>query len=172
MEHAVRAHIRQHMDEDPELYRSFADRLNHLLQELGDQWAELVTQLSGLVNDVRAKRGGDQGMVSDVPEHIAPFLRSVLAFKGDINDPIQLEQVKSITVDLVDFIVGELKTIPNMWSSTRMADQESLAARIFEHMQSLRPRLFTNTEADAVVKQLMDLARSNHATLVGARNDD
>jgi type I restriction enzyme, R subunit len=171
MEHAVRAHIRQHMDEDPELYRSFADRLNHLLQELGDQWTELVSQLSGLVDDVRAKRGGDQGTVSDVPEHVAPFLRSVLAFKGDIANPIQLENVKDITVDLVDFIVGELKTVPNMWSSTRMADQESLAAQIFEQMQSVRPRLFTNTEADVLVKQLMDLARSNHATLVGAKSD-
>ena len=160
------------MDEDPELYRSFADRLNHLLQELGDQWTELVSQLSGLVDDVRAKRGGDIDTVSDVPAHVAPFLRSVIAFKGEIADPIQLERVKATTVDLVDFIVGELKTVPNMWSSTRMADQESLAAQIFEQMQSVRPRLFTNTEADVLVKQLMDLARSNHATLVGAKSDD
>lgn len=53
-----------------------------------------------------------------------------------------------------------------------MADQESLAAQIFEQLQSVRPRLFTNTEADVLVKQLMDLARSNHATLVGAKSDD
>jgi hypothetical protein len=139
---------------------------------LGDQWTELVSQLSGLVNDVRAKRGGDIDTVSDVPAHVAPFLRSVLAFKGDIADPIQLERVKAITVDLVDFILGELKTVPNMWSSTRMADQESLAAQIFEQMQSVRPRLFTNIEADILVKQLMDLARSNHATLVGAISSD
>jgi hypothetical protein len=107
-----------------------------------------------------------------VPEHVAPFLRSVLAFKGDIADPLQLEGVKAITVDLVDFIIGELKTVPNMWSSTRMADQESLAAQIFQQMQSVRPRLFTNTEADVLVKQLMDLARSNHSMLIGARSGD
>jgi len=69
-------------------------------------------------------------------------------------------------VDLVDFIAGELKTVPNMWSSTRMSDQEALAAHVFEQLQSVRPRLFTNSEADALVKQLMDLARSNHEALI------
>jgi type I restriction enzyme R subunit len=166
MEHAIRAHIRQHMDEDPELYQSFADRLNHLLQELGNQWTELVTQLGGLVSDVRAKQGGDQDKVGDVPEYVAPFLRSVLAFKGEVADSTQLTRLKDATVDLVEFIVGELKTVPNMWSSTRMADQEALAANVFEQLQSVRPRLFTNPEADALVKQLMDLARNNHDALI------
>jgi type I restriction enzyme R subunit len=170
MEHAVRAHIRQHMDEDPELYRSFADRLNLLLRELGDQWTDLVAQLSDLVNDVRARRGGDTDTVGDVPAHVAPFLRSVLAFSGGTTDPQKLARLKDLSMDIVEFIVGELAMVPNMWAANRMADQESLASHLFARLQSTQPRLFTNPEADALVKQLMDLARSNHVALTGMSN--
>jgi type I restriction enzyme R subunit len=170
MEHALRAHIRQHMDEDPELYRSFADRLDLLLKELGDQWADLVTQLSELVNDIRARRGGDVETMGDLPAHVAPFLRTLLAFSGSPTDPQKLAWLKDLSMDIVEFIVGELAMVPNIWAANRRADQDSLASHLFARLQSTQPRLFTNSEADALVKQLMDLARSNHATLTGRDN--
>lgn len=170
MEHAVRAHIRQHMDEDPALYRSFADRLNLLLRELGDQWTELIAQLSELVNDVRTRKGNDSDSVGDVPIHVTPFLRSVLAFSGGTDDPVMLARLKDLTMDIVDFIVGELTMVPNMWSPNRLTDQESLASHLFARLQSTQPRIFSNTEADTLVKQLIELAKSNHSALIGSAN--
>jgi type I restriction enzyme R subunit len=49
MEHAIRSHIRKHLDQDPVAYRKLSDRLRDLLDQLGEQWDEaLVDKLMEL----------------------------------------------------------------------------------------------------------------------------
>lgn len=95
MEHAVRAHIRQHMDEDPELYRSFADRLNLLLRELGDQWTDLVAQLSELVNDVRARKGATPLSWQTYLPTLHPFCVACWLFRVEPLTQLSLTNLKT-----------------------------------------------------------------------------
>ena len=54
MEHAIRAHIREHLDQDPVLYRKLSERLRELLEKLGEQWDELTVALQGVIDELRA----------------------------------------------------------------------------------------------------------------------
>nr|WP_280521884.1 hypothetical protein [Ectothiorhodospira mobilis] len=40
MEHAVRSHVRKHLDEEAVQYGRLSERLEELLQQLDGQWAE------------------------------------------------------------------------------------------------------------------------------------
>ncbi len=53
MEHAIRSHIRKHLDEDPVKYGKLSERLNELLHNLEDQWEAQVEAFEGLIGELR-----------------------------------------------------------------------------------------------------------------------
>jgi type I restriction enzyme R subunit len=59
MEHALRLHISQHLDEDPVRYRKLSERLDQILAALGDQGDLLVVELGALIEAARSPREDD-----------------------------------------------------------------------------------------------------------------
>ena len=58
MEHALRYHIRKHLDEDPTHYEKLSERLKGILQEFEGRWDELAEALKRLIEEARrAARG-------------------------------------------------------------------------------------------------------------------
>jgi type I restriction enzyme R subunit len=73
MEHAIRSHIRKHLDEDPVLSRKRSERLNEILKTLADQYDDLITALHKIVNDLHT---GSAGMDAVPPDRFwKPFKR-------------------------------------------------------------------------------------------------
>jgi type I restriction enzyme R subunit len=77
MEHAIRAHIREHIDQDPVAYRKLSERLKELLDKLGEQWDELVSALSAMTNEIREGHVAQDDRLPELPEHYGPFLRLI-----------------------------------------------------------------------------------------------
>ena len=70
MEHAIRAHIREHLDQDPVAYRKLSERLREVLDALGAQWSELIAALRALIDDIRAGQiARDDRLPGELPEH-------------------------------------------------------------------------------------------------------
>lgn len=164
MEHAVRAHIREHLDQDPVAYRKLSERLAELLDRLGEHWDELAQALQVLVDDIRAGHVAPDARLPELPEHYGPFLR--LVFDAAVGDaPIgdaERKQLVDMTVEVVDTIVAELT--PNFWRPNRQPAQDALNTRIFELL--MRSRLLPTPEIEALVDKLMELARANHERLL------
>ena len=83
MEHAIRYHLREHWDEDPEHYSRLSERLEEIIEELGEQWEQLALALGDLLPEVRAGRQADDSGLNPVTE--APFydlLKRELADEG------------------------------------------------------------------------------------------
>jgi type I restriction enzyme R subunit len=59
MEHALRWHISQHLDEDPVRYRRLSERLDQVLAALGEQTDQLVIELGTLIEAARSPRADD-----------------------------------------------------------------------------------------------------------------
>jgi type I restriction enzyme R subunit len=59
MEHALRLHMSQHLDEDPVRYRKLSERLDQILAALSDQAEQLVIELGNLIEEARAPRPDD-----------------------------------------------------------------------------------------------------------------
>ncbi|WP_024869263.1 type I restriction endonuclease subunit R [Pseudoxanthomonas suwonensis] len=168
MEHAIRSHIRKHADEDPVLYRKLSERLNEILKSLGEQWDEVIAQLQKIIDDLRTGTVGTADAPSDLPEHCAPFLRTVLdvVCAGQAPKSAELLRLKDVTVELVDLLVQELQGNRGIWSPSKRADQDNLNGQLFEHLMRLRPPLVDADKAGVLADKLMEQARANHDKLV------
>lgn len=166
MEHAIRAHIREHLDQDPVAYRKLSERLRDVLEKLGQQWDELTKALQGLVDEIRVGHVAPDDRLPDLPEHYGPFLRLVVdAAAGDraISDAEQ-KLLVDLTINVVDTISAEL--VPNFWRPNRQPAQDALNTRIFELLMA--SRLLPTPQIEALVDKLMELARANHDRLMKA----
>ncbi|MEK8078565.1 type I restriction endonuclease subunit R [Pseudomonas sp. XK-1] len=168
MEHAIRSHIRKHLDEDPVLLRKLSERLNDILKSLGEQWDALIEQLQKIIDELRSGQSGGDPFMGDLPEHYAPFLRSVLevAFAGAEPQPAELLRLKDVTVELVDLLVDELQSNRDIWSPRKKAAQEDLNGQLFEHLMRLRPPLVNDAAAEELADRLMEQARASHDKLM------
>ena len=168
MEHAIRSHIRKHTDEDPVLYRKLSERLNDILKSLGEQWNEVIAHLQKLIDELRSGKAGAEDAPEDLPEHCAPFLRTVLdvVYADQVPTAKDLLRLKDITVELVDLLVQELQSNRNIWTPSKLADQDNLNAQMFEHLMRLRPPLVDDRKAGVLADKLMEQARASHDKLV------
>ena len=164
MAHAIRAHIREHLDQDPVAYRKLSERLRDLLDRLGEQWDELSKALRGLADELRSgPLAADAGMPG-LPAHYGPFLRLLVdAAAGDraIGDA-ERQRLLDLAVEVVDSIKAELTV--NFWRPNRQPAQDALGSRIFEILMA--SRLLPTPQIEALVDKLMVLARANHAGLL------
>jgi len=168
MEHAIRSHIRKHTDEDPVLFRKLSERLSDILKTLGEQWNEVISQLQKIIDELRTGKLGAADAPSDLPEHCAPFLRTVLdvVSAGQTPTATELLRLKDVTVELVDLLVQELQSNRDIWSPHKLAAQEDLNTQLFEHLMRLRPPLVDTDKAGVLADKLMEQARANHDKLV------
>jgi type I restriction enzyme R subunit len=168
MEHAIRSHIRKHTDEDPVLYRKLSERLNEILRTLGEQWNEVIAQLQKLVDELKSGKAGAADAPEDLPEHCAPFLRTVLdvVCAGQTPSPADLVRLKDVTVELVDLLIQELQLNRNIWSPHKRAAQDELNGQLFDHLMRLRPPLVDTDKAGVLADRLMEQARASHEKLV------
>jgi type I restriction enzyme, R subunit len=168
MEHAIRSHIRRHLDEDPVLYRRLSERLGEILRTLGEQWNEVIAQLQDIIDELRSGKAAAQDTPADLPEHCAPFLRTVLdvVSAGRTHNGRELLRLKDVTIELVDLLVDELQSNRGIWNPNKRAAQENLNTRLFEHLMRLRPPLVDADVAGTLADKLMEQARANHDRLV------
>lgn len=168
MEHAIRSHVRKHADEDPVLFRKLSERLNELLKSLGEQWDQLVVQMQKIIDELRSGQLSDDDTSLDLPEHYAPFLRTLLDAVCAERDaqPAELLRLKDVTVELVDLLVDELQSHRDIWSPRKRAAQEELAGQLFDHLMRLRPPLVDDDTAGLLADRLIDQARASHERLM------
>ena len=166
MEHAIRSHIRKHLDEDPVLFRKLSERLSEILKTLADQWDELIDALQKIINEMRVGSSSDDAAPADMPEHYLPFLRMLLEAVLGSEPPTdeQLLKIRDLTVELVDMIASELTD--TFWESHKRPAQDALGARIFRTLRT--SRLVAPGDVSALKDRLLELARANHERLIKA----
>lgn len=150
------------------LYRKLSERLNEILKTLGEQWNELIAQLQKIIIEFRSGQAGTEGAPSDLPEHCAPFLRTVLdvVSAGQTPQPGELLRLKDLTVELVDLLTQELQSNRNIWSPHKRAAQDDLNGQLFDHLMRLRPPLVDADRAGVLADKLMEQARASHDKLM------
>ncbi|ALJ71639.1 Type-1 restriction enzyme R protein [Burkholderia pseudomallei] len=168
MEHAIRSHIRKHIEEDPVLYRKLSERLSDILKTLGEQWDEVIVQLQKIIDELRTGKAATADAPGDLPEHCVPFLRTVIDVVCADAAPtdVELLRLKDVTVEVVDLLVQELQSNRNIWSPHKRAAQDELNGQLFDHVMRLRPPLVNADKAGVLADRLMEQARANHDKLV------
>lgn len=166
MEHAIRSHIRKHIDEDPVKFTKLSERLKKLLQKLDGQWQEQIDALKELIGQLNEGKAVDGEDLPDMPVHCLPFLRLLTQAKlGDDAKPDAAtgSTLMDATAELVELIITELR-IPDFWKPAHIPDQERLKGRLFAEL--FNRKLLPVTQVDATVDKLLELARANHERLM------
>jgi type I restriction enzyme, R subunit len=168
MEHAIRYHLREHFDEDPEHYGRLSERLEEILEELGEQWEQLAVALADYLPQVRAGRQADDSGLD--PNTEAPFydlLKRELIDEGkQLSKPIE-GVLRELTVELVRQIWAEIGLV-GFWQNPHAQNsmRSRLATRLAEPMVDGED-LFDFSRTTALADRLVELAKANHARLVG-----
>ena len=168
MEHAVRSHVRKHLDEDPVKYTKLSERLKEILNQMDGLWQEQVDALSALIKQLKEDETTDGETPSALPSHHLPFLRLMAEVKQGTGTTLTSDEKESLeqaTVSTVQIITEELR-IPDFWKPSHLPDQERLRGRLFEELFELD--LFPTNQLDGLLDKLIDLAKANHSKLVNA----
>jgi type I restriction enzyme R subunit len=161
MEHAIRHHIRKHLQEDPVHYTKLSDRLEEILRQFGDNWDQLALALKDFVEEVSAGRRETDFSLD--PQTQGPFL-AVLHEERQKQGPVSdadLAWLAGLTVQIVDQIQRETAVV-GFWSNAHA--QEVLRGQIFTFLDDYEVVDFDR--ADAVSDRLMELAKANRQKLM------
>lgn len=163
MEHAIRHHIKQKIDEDPVHYQKLSERLEAILSRFGDNWEQLALALQEFVEEVtkgRKKDGETPGL--DAQIH-APFFDILKEERGRTSPVRKADQqwLADLTLDMVDRLIRDEVSNVGFWKSATR--QEDLRGKLFVFLDDNNVVDFDR--ADAVADRLMDLAKANHERL-------
>ena len=109
VEHAIKAHLKVKLDDDPEYYQSLALRLEEIIQKCQQKWEDLVQQLL-LFRDGMEQEKNQQNEDLGLSELEGPFYRSLMAeiTKASGDDTLD-EETHQKVLDLTKELVTEFQ---------------------------------------------------------------
>ncbi len=155
MEHAIRYHIRTHLDDDPVYYRNLSDKLEEILQRLGANWDAIATEFLNLAQKVRT----EQTEVSEnqPSARIRPFFNALIDALDSPTPEISI-QLQTFSTELVDYIYSQSYVI-GFWND--LVARENLCKNIWLKLEDLN--VFPDSKLDGLADQITQLAERHDA---------
>lgn len=135
LEYAIREHIEQHFEEDPEFYERFSDKLKRMLEEYKENWEQLAQELENLVSKIKEGRKTENTFGFE-PKKEMPFfglLKQIILGKEPIEnyDENQIDFLVSLTKDVIEIIKREITAV-DFWEN--YTKQKKLKSFIISHL--------------------------------------
>lgn len=159
MEHAVRHHIREHVEEDPAYYSKLSERIDEILGRLEGQWTQIALAFGELIDEINAGRTDDDNTGLD-PVVELPF-HDQMAEKMASSAPDAAERLIALTV----LLVAEIRRITGavgFWdNATKQDELRKAVKRLLD-----RSDLFAyDTGLDELAVELVAIAKANQHRL-------
>ena len=164
-EHAIRNYIDVNIDEDPELFASFAKALEEILKNFAGNWKKIYEELEKLRQRIR-EREKENTYGLDRKRQM-PFFR---IFKAELYDNAELDEDQigksvALTIEVVEKLQTELRLL-GFWASipaqNRLAGdlQKILLSSEFCNLPNMRVKY------REIISRIMEVARVNHSKIV------
>ncbi len=170
IEHAIRHHIDIHFDEDPELYASFAEALERILEEFKNNWQRIYEELEKLRRKIKnmPKPPGGLHRKKQMPffrvlaREIYGKVHGEEAFTRDEED-----NLVALTRELFEVIKRELE-LTGFWQS--IPARNRLKAEIQQILLSERFNRLPNVvkNRNQIIARIMEIARANNDIILFA----
>lgn len=156
IKYAVREFININMPKDPELYARLSERLEQILEEFKNNWAELRKALEQLRRDIKAGRAKENTYGYEAT-HEMPFLGLLKTeFYGkksfDELSEDQMDVLKNLTDDVLSRFKQETEAV-NFWNNVAL--QQELRTYIIK--QLISPEI--KKQVPDIVKRRKDIAQ-------------
>ena len=159
IEHAIRSYIEEHMDEDPELYKSFAELLEEILKRYEDNWELIYEEFEKLLE--KLKEEDNKPTYGLKRKKQMPFFRifqSELFDNKDLTDD-QIGVLVNLTQHITNILERELR-LSGFWEPARMTAQNRLKGEIQRLLLSkdfyTLPNIFS--KKNTLISRVMELA--------------
>ncbi len=165
VEHAIRHHININIDEDPELYASFAKTLQEILKNFKGNWKKIYEELEKLRDKIN-NREKEETFGLDRKKQM-PFFR---IFKAELFDNRELTEDEiaqnvNLTQHIFNLVSNELK-LTGFWDSPPA--QAKLKAEIQKLLLSQQFSKLPNiiTKRKELISRIMEIAKTNHFKII------
>ncbi|MEN0045679.1 MAG: HsdR family type I site-specific deoxyribonuclease [Bacteroidota bacterium] len=160
IEHAIRSYIEEHMDEDPELYKSFAELLEEILKQHENNWDMIYEEFKKLLEKIREEDNKPTYGLKRKKQ--MPFFRifqSELFETKDLTDD-QIGILVNLTQHITNLLERELK-LSGFWESSRMTAQNRLKGEIQKLLLSKEFHVLPNiiSKKNKLISRVMELAK-------------
>ena len=158
MEHAVRHHIREHLDEDPVYYGRLSQRIDEILERLEERWEQIALEFEELIADVNAGRTDDDDTGLE-PATELPF-HNQMAERVAGSGPGTAERLVALTRGLVEEICRIIGAVGFWDNATKQDDLRKAIKRTLDESD-----LFAYPNLDELAVELVALAKANQHRL-------
>lgn len=158
MEHALRHHIRSHVDEDPVYYRRLSERIDEILDRLEDRWEQIALEFEEMIEEVNAGRTDEDETGLD-PTTELPF-HNQMAEKVASSAPDASGRLITLTRGLVNR-VREIIGAVGFWDNAHKQDE--LRKEIKRTLDN--SELFVYEALDELAVECVALAKANQHRL-------
>lgn len=165
VEHAIRHYIAINIDEDPELFASFAEALELILQQFADNWQKIYEELEKLRQKIVAKeKEQTYGLDRKRQMPIFRILHAELFVGRELSDD-EIAQLVDLTQNVFNPIAREIRAA-GFWDS--IPAQNRLKAELQQLFLSQRFAGYPNMAAKwkELITRLVEWARANHDTII------
>jgi type I restriction enzyme, R subunit len=170
MEHAIRHHISEHLNSDPDHYERLSEHLEHVLTELKDQWDQLALALADFLPVVAAGRtDANDGLDPHTESPFHDLLARVLAEHDREVTPERSGPLRQVTIDIVHLIKDDVRLV-GFWDNAHKREQ--LRRAVIHRLDDTRLEdgsdLFDYTWLRPLADRLLELAKHNHHRMVSS----
>lgn len=165
VEHAIRHFIDLNIDEDPELFASFAKSLEEILKNFKGNWKVIYEELEKLREKIR-NREKEETYGLDRKKQM-PFFR---IFKAELFDNRDLSEDEiarnvNLTQHIFNLVANEIR-LTGFWDSTPA--QLKLKAELQKMLLSPEFKDLPNiiTKRNEIISRIMELAKTNHFKII------
>lgn len=132
MKSAIAEYVQKHMEEDPELYERFSEKLEKLLQEHKDNWEVLAKELAALLEEIRQGRENEENFGFDRRTEMPFFgLLKKEVFGGTDLSQEDQERLVGTTKDILERIRQDTQLV-DFWNN--VPAQRRLRGYIASHL--------------------------------------
>ncbi len=165
VEHAIRHFIDLNIDEDPELFASFAKALEEILKNFKGNWKVIYEELEKLREKIR-NREKEETYGLDRKKQM-PFFRIFKAELFDNRDLTEDEIARNVnlTQHIFNLVANEIR-LTGFWDSTPA--QLKLKAELQKMLLSPEFKDLPNiiTKRNEIISRIMELAKTNHFKII------
>ena len=158
MEHAVRFHIREHLDEDPVYYDKLSKRVDEILDRLKERWEQIALEFQDLIAEAKAGRTDENHTGLD-PATELPF-HNLMAERIASSGPDTTDRLITRTSELVAEIRRMIGVV-GFWDNA--TKQDDLRKSIKQSLDD--SDLFDFDGLDELAVELVALAKANQHRL-------
>ncbi len=158
MEHAMRHHVRKHVDEDPTFYGKLSERVDEILDRLEERWDQIAFELTELINEVNEGRTDEDETGLD-PATELPF-HNQMAEKLATSRPDASDRLIDLTTHLVAKIRQIIGAVGFWYNANKQDELRKTIKRTLDDSD-----LFAFASLDELATELVALAKANQRRL-------